>query len=180
MTSPDGSDNTDSNADDDAAQQALADAQVAEQDTEDVDDDDAGGDSKYAAKLAKANREAKALRERVKALADIEKKFNEQEAAKLSELEKAQNALKAKDEELASLRINNFRRDAALSAGLTADDIEFITGTTAEECDEQAKKLAKRFASAKPSPDLKQGNRGQTPAPPQDGNALIRQMAGFS
>lgn len=143
-------------------------------------EDDPDLDDKGAAKIAKANREAKNLRERVKALEKIEKQFNEQESAKLSELEKAQNALKLKDEELAGLRVNNFRRDAALSAGLTADDIEFITGTTEEECAEQAKKLAKRLAATKPGTDLRQGNRGTTPSAPVDGNALIRQMAGYS
>lgn len=137
-------------------------------------------DDPAAAKIAKANREAKNLRERVKALEAIEKKYNEAEAAKLSELDKAKKALEAKDQELATIRISNFRRDAALSAGLTADDIEFITGTTEEECAEQAKKLAKRLALTKPATDLRQGNRGQTPAAPVDGNALIRQMAGYT
>lgn len=178
MSSPEGNDIPDP-ADDDAAQQALADAQVAEPEPDEVDDDEEGA-GKYAAKLAKANREAKALRERVKALAEIEKKYTEQEQAKLSELEKVQNQLKQKDEELAKLLVSNYRRDAALSAGLTGDDIEFITGTTEEECLEQAKKLAKRLAAAKPATDLRQGNRGATPAAPEDGNALIRRMAGFN
>lgn len=176
MSSPDG-DPIVPDADDDTPNDTPADAPEADEGVEGGDGGD--GDDKTAARIAKANREAKNLRERVKALEAIEKKFNESEAAKLSELEKAQKALKEKDEELAGLRINNFRRDAALSAGLTADDIEFITGTTAEECEEQAKKLAKRFAGSKPAADLKQGNRGSTPAAPQDGNALLRQMAGF-
>lgn len=137
-------------------------------------------DEKGTAALAKARREAKNLRDRVKALEEYEKKFNESEAAKMSELEKAQKALAAKDQELAALLVNNYRRDAALSAGLSAEDIEFITGTTEEECTEQAKKLAKRLAAAKPATDLRQGNRGQTPAAPVDGNALIRKMAGFN
>lgn len=141
----------------------------------DVDTDD-----KAASKLAKANREAKNLRERVKALEGYEQKYKDAEAAKLSDLEKAQAALKAKDDELAALLVSNFRRDAALSAGLTGDDIEFITGSTEEECLEQAKKLAKRLAATKPATDLRQGNRGATPAAPVDGNALIRRMAGFN
>jgi ribosomal protein L16 Arg81 hydroxylase len=145
-------------------------------------DPDSEPDDKVAAKVAKANREAQNLRARVKALEAIEKKFNEQEQAKLSELEKVQNQLKQKDDELAQLLVSNYRRDAALSAGLTGDDIEFITGTTEEECLEQAKKLAKRLAatSTKPAADLRQGNRGATPAAPEDGNTLIRRMAGFN
>lgn len=147
---------------------------------EEPEPEDEPTDDKSAAKIAKANREAKNLRDRVKQLEAIEKKYNEVEAAKKTELEKAQEALAAKDNELAQLRINNFRRDAALSAGLTGDDIEFITGATEEECTEQAKKLAKRLAAAKPATDLRQGNRGATPAAPVDGNALIRQMAGLT
>jgi hypothetical protein len=176
MTAPDGTDapNPDDNVDD----TVQPDAQVA--DAGDDSGDDPGIDDKVASKLAKANREAKNLRERVKALEAYEQKYKDAEAAKLSDLEKAQNALKAKDDELATLRINNFRRDAALSAGLTGDDIEFITGTTEEECTEQAKKLAKRLAASKPATDLRQGNRGATPAAPVDGNALIRQMAGYT
>lgn len=147
---------------------------------EEPEPEDGDLDEKGAAKLAKVNREAKNLRDRVKHLEGIEKKYNDSEAAKLSELERAQSALKAKDDELAALRVTNFRRDAALSAGLTADDIEFITGTTEEECSDQAKKLAKRLAAIKPNTDLRQGNRGATPAAPMDGNALIRKMAGFN
>lgn len=145
---------------------------------EEPEPEDEDLDEKGTAKLAKANREAKNLRDRVKHLEGIEKKYNDSEAAKLSELDRAKKALEAKDNELAQLRVNNFRRDAALSAGLTADDIEFITGTTEEECVEQAKKLAKRLTSTKPATNLLQGNRGATPTAPVDGNALIRQMAG--
>lgn len=170
MTDPDGIDPVE------PVEEPEPDTQVVEE----PEPDDEPTDDKSAAKIAKANREAKNLRDRVKQLEAIEKKYNEVEAAKLSELEKVQNALKAKDDELAQLRINNFRRDAALSAGLTGDDIEFITGATEEECTEQAKKLAKRLAASKPATDLRQGNRGATPAAPVDGNALIRQMAGLT
>lgn len=149
--------------------------QVVEEPEPDGDDE---LDEKGTAALAKARREAKNLRDRVKALEEVEKKYNQSEDAKKSELQKAQDLLARKDKELADLLVNNYRRDAALSAGLTGDDIEFITGTTEEECQEQAKKLAKRLAATKPATDLRQGNRGQTPAAPVDGNALIRQMAG--
>lgn len=135
-------------------------------------------DEKGTAALAKARREAKNLRDRVKALEEVEKKYNDSESAKKTELERAQDLLAKKDKELAGLLVNNYRRDAALSAGLTGDDIEFITGTTEEECTEQAKKLAKRLTASKPAADLRQGNRGQTTAGPVDGNQLIRQMAG--
>lgn len=170
MTDPDGIDLVE------PVEEPEPDTQVVEE----PEPDDEPTDDKSAAKIAKANREAKNLRDRVKQLEAIEKKYNDSESAKLSELERVQSALKAKDDELAQLRINNFRRDAALSAGLTGDDIEFITGATEEECTEQAKKLAKRLAASKPATDLRQGNRGATPAAPVDGNALIRQMAGLT
>lgn len=143
-----------------------------------------GLDPKVAAKLNKANREAKALRDRVKALEAIETEYNKSKDAEKSELTRAQEALAKKDKELADLTVSNFRRDAALAAGLTHDDVEFITGSTAEECEEQAKKLAKRVAAAeaanKKPADLKQGNRGSAQAGAVDKNELLRSMAGFS
>lgn len=166
----------------DPATQPVPDPNAPE--AEEIEEEVDGLDPKAAAKINKANREAKALRDRVKALEAIETEYNKSRDAEKSELTKAQEALAKKDKELGDLVVSNYRRDAALAAGLTQDDVEFITGSTAEECDEQAKKLAKRVAAVaeaqKPKTNLLQGQRGTPPAGAvEDNNALLRRMAGF-
>lgn len=168
--------------DDAAAQAALADAAGAQEADAGIDED--ALDPKVRAKLDKANREAIALRARVKTLEPAAKELEKLRQGEMSELERAKAVLAEREAQINSMTVSAFRRDAALAAGLDAEMVEFITGDTEEEATAQAQKLAKRLKASEPkkpgSPDLKQGQRGSAPSPTQDRNALIRQMAGFT
>lgn len=147
-----------------------------------ADSDDATLDPKVKAKIDKANREAAQLRQRVKDLEPQAAELKKLRDGEKSELTRAQEALAEREKEVQRLTIGQLRRDAALSAGLAADMVEFLSGTTQEEIEEQAKKLAKHIAkpdAPKKPADLRQGQRGTAAAGAVDKNNLIRQMAGF-
>ncbi len=147
-----------------------------------ADDDDEGLDPKIKAKIDKANREAANLRDRVKALEPQAAELKKLRDGEKSELERATAALAEREAEVQRLTIGQLRRDAALSAGLTAEFIEFLSGTTEAEIEEQAKKLAKHIAkpdAVKKPADLKQGQRGAPATGTTDKNDLLRRMAGF-
>jgi chromosome segregation ATPase len=176
----------DTSAEDEAAQRALADAAAQEADDDGDDDgDDKFDEQRARRKIDKANREAKSLRERIKALeplaAEAEKtrKGQQTEAQRLTE-EKA-----SLEVELAELRTANIRREAAETAGLPAKFVKYINAADPAEALAQAKELAKEFKSANNEggttgkPDYRQGARGASnsgsTATPDD---LLRQMAG--
>lgn len=149
-----------------------------------VESEDEGLDPKIKAKLDKANREAQSLRQRLKdaepAVAEL-KKIRDGE---LTELQRATAALAEREAHIQELTVSAIRRDAALAAGLDPEFIDYVNGSTKEEAEAQAKKLAAAL-NKEPKPqgpaNFKQGAaRGSTPAPAtQDRNALIRKMAGF-
>ena len=60
-----------------------------------------------------------------------------------TELERAQE----KASQLEKDNLSLLRTNAALAVGLTVDDVEFITGTTKDEIEASAKKLAERFGT---------------------------------
>ncbi len=60
-----------------------------------------------------------------------------------TELEKAQERV----DTLAKDNLSLMRTNAALSVGLTEDDVEFVTGTTKDEIQASAQKLAARFGT---------------------------------
>lgn len=174
MSDEDTTDTTDQ--DDSAAQEALASAQEADQAQE---AEDSELDPKIKAKIEKANREARNLRQRLRELEPLAKKFKDSEQASKTEAQKLSEQLAEAQVELQGLRVEGIRRDAALQAGLDPDLAEFITAADPEEALAQAKRLAKRTTPPEPPRgDFRQGTRTQ-PAQKQDKNDLLRTLAGY-
>lgn len=110
-------------------------------------------------KALQAEREARKAAEKTNA--ELAKRLKEFEDSKLSELEKAQNAAAESAAELAKLRKDNIRNTVALSKGVPADLVEFLTGETAEDVAAKADLLLARLnAPGAPKPDPSQGPKG--------------------
>ena len=87
------------------------------------------------------------------------------ETAKLSELEKAQKLANEASAELAKLRTENIRATVALSKGVPADLVEFLTGDTEGDIAAKADLLLARLNTpGTPKPDPSQGARGEANA----------------
>ena len=110
-------------------------------------------------KAIKAERDARKAAERSNA--ELAARLKEFEDAKLSELERANNAAAEAATELSRLRAENVRATVALSKGVPADLIEFLTGDTEEEVAAKADLLLSRLnAPGTPKPDPSQGAKG--------------------
>jgi hypothetical protein len=94
------------------------------------DDDDTELTPAAKAKIAKVNREAKGLRDRLKELEDAEK---ERTDAKKDDLTKAQEALVDRDTKLSTAEQKIARLQIALAKGLTEKQADRLVGTTFEE-----------------------------------------------
>lgn len=173
------------NLDDDAAQQALADAQAAAgDDTDDDDEEETFDEARARRKIEKANREAKALRDRIKALEPLAKEAEQRRKSEQTEAQRFAEEKAALEVELAELRTSNVRREAAEAAGLPQRFVKYISAAEPAEALAQAKELAKEFKAANGEagngkPDFRQGARG----PSNTGSTLtpdeaIRHMAG--
>ena len=111
-------------------------------------------------KAIKAERDARKAAERSNA--ELAARLKEFEDAKLTELERANNAAAEAAAELARLRAENVRATVALSKGVPADLIEFLTGETEEEVAAKADLLLSRLnAPGTPKPDPSQGAKGK-------------------
>ena len=108
--------------------------------------------SKMKAALKKANDEAMKSRLRLKELEDKD----------LPEAERAKKQAEETAAELAALKRENVRKSVALSKGVPAELIEFLTGDTEDEVAAKADLLLSRLnAPTTPKPDLSQGASGQ-------------------
>ena len=180
-SAPEGQENTDT--DDEAAQQALAAlaAQEAGGDDDGDEDDDKFDESKARKRIEKVTREAKNLRDRIRQLEPLAKEAEQRRKEGQTEAQRLAEEKAALEVELAELRTANIRREAASTAGLPAEFVEFITGAEPEEALAQAKKLAKAMKAAdSPSqrPDFRQGARGTSNSgSSMTQDDLIRQMA---
>lgn len=176
MTAPNGQNSSSSEENDDngkfdadaAAQQALAEAARNSGDSSsDDDDDEESGETwdqeKARNKIAKANREAKNLRDQIKQLkpladeAEKARKDGQSEAQRLTE-QKAELEVR-----IAEMEAADARRSAADQAGLSPQFVKFISAADPDEALVQAKELAKALKSATgedKKADLRQGNRG--------------------
>lgn len=110
-------------------------------------------------KALQAERDARKAAE--KTAAEYAAKLKAFEDAKLSDLEKAQNAANESAAELSKLRSENIRNTVALSKGVPADLVEFLTGDTEEAVAAKADLLLARLnAPTSPRPDPSQGPKG--------------------
>lgn len=185
MTSPDpttapDADTGDTSTEDEVAQQALAQMAAQEADTDDEGDEDDRFDATRARrKIEKANREAKALRERIKVLEPLAAEAEKRRKGEQTEAQRLTEEKAALEVELAELRTTNVRREAAEAANLPARLVKYINAAEPAEALAQAKELAKEFGTAEPrKPDYRQGARGSSNAGGQSSDDLIRQMAG--
>ena len=110
-------------------------------------------------KAIAAERDARKAAE--KANAELTARLKEFEDSKLSELELAKRTAEESATELARLRTENVRTSVALSKGVPADLVEFLTGDTEEEVAAKADLLLARLGTPGiPKPDPSQGSKG--------------------
>lgn len=173
----------DTSAEDEAAQRALADAAAQEADTDDQDDDDTDrfDEARARRKIEKANREAKSLRERIKALEPLAAEAEKRRKGEMTEAQKLTEEKAALEVELAELRTSNVRREAAEAVGLPARFVKYINAAEPTEALAQAKELAKELKAANGEsgkPDFRQGARGSSNAGSNVTNDdILRHMA---
>lgn len=114
-------------------------------------------------KALKAERDARAAAE--KAASDLQKRLDEIEQANLTELEKAQRAAKDAQDQLAAITQQNTRNAVALSKGVPARLVGFLSGSTQSEIEANADLLlAELNAPTTPRPDPTQGAKGEPAA----------------
>jgi len=99
------------------------------------------------------------------AAADLQAKLDKIEQANLTELEKAQRAATEARAQLEQITRQNTRNAVALTKGVPADLVEFLTGDTEEQIAAKADVLMARLNAPKtPLPDATQGAKGSTHA----------------
>jgi predicted PilT family ATPase len=110
-------------------------------------------------KALQSERDARKAAE--KAAADYKAQLDQIEQANLSEIEKAQRAAQEAQDQLAAITRENTRNAVALSKGVPADLVEFLTGDTEEEIAAKADTLLARLKGpTTPKPDPTQGAAG--------------------
>jgi hypothetical protein len=127
--------------------------------SENVDSDDSDGDeeldvARAKAKIAKANREAKNLRTRLKELEDAEAARKESE---MSDLEKANARAEAAEKRAQELEFNSVRAEIAAEKGLTPAQAKRLQGSTKEELEADADDLLEAFKAAGGTPKPRTG-----------------------
>ena len=94
----------------------------------------------------------------------LESKLKEYEDRDKTELEKLQERAERAEQELESARVEQTRLTVAAKHGITADHLDLLTGSTEEEIDAKASKLASLITTQKPE-RVRVGEQGE-PAPP--------------
>jgi hypothetical protein len=120
------------------------------------------------ADLAKERRQRQTLERELQKLKDRD----------LSELERAQKTAKEAETRLAQLEAESLRQRVALKAGIPAEHIHRLHGSTEDELEKDAAELAKLLTPKGPKPDHTQGSRADRQGPPNM-NDLLRQAAGI-
>lgn len=136
----------------------------------DTKPDDKGPDPDLTkAELARARSEA--AKYRVDA-----QKWRAHEEAQLSAAEKAEKAQKEAEAKLASIELERDRAKVALKFKLDDEIADALAGSTKEELEANAAKVAKRLGNGRP--DLMPGTRGKpVSGPKSDVDDMIRRMA---
>jgi hypothetical protein len=122
--------------------------------------------------------ERRAKRTAEKRASDLESELEQLREAGKTETERmlGQARKEAAEQASAPLAKELARYKVALSKGLAADDLEFLTGDTEEEMTARADKLIERFGQTKTPPPFNGGPR--TPAAGGSMNDLIREQLG--
>lgn len=109
-------------------------------------------------KALKAEREARKAAEAERA--DLKKQLDALNAEKMSDLERAQAAAKAAEEEAAKATSEALRLRVAAKHGISDEDADlFLTGSDVETLERQAARLVERTPTG-PKPDPSQGPKG--------------------
>lgn len=131
-----------------------------------ADDTETHDPARARAALEKKNREAKALRDRLRELEPLAAKAREADEAAKTELQKAAEARATAERERDEARLALARRDAADEAGLPKAWADRLRGSTTEELLADAKNLAKEVgpkdvppprSAGRPVADLRPG-----------------------
>jgi chromosome segregation ATPase len=118
-----------------------------EADAVDIDAGDTLDVDRAKAAIAKKNQENKSLRARLKELEARDAKLAEIENASKTELERLQERLASAESEALEARLQAAKAKVVAEKGLGADLAEFITGSSAEEIEAQAERLASLLSS---------------------------------
>lgn len=155
----------------DATDQAAEDQPTTGKPTPDQADKDWQAEAEKWKALSRKHEDAS------RANADKARQFEEWQQSQKSEQQKADEAAqKLQDERDEALRDAALAR-AALTHGLTADDLELIGGGTPEEIDAKAQKLAERLkAGQQASPHTPDPRLGQEQRPTGSGDWLRDQL----
>ena len=105
-------------------------------------------EARAKAKIKKANAEAKALRERLKAAEAAEAKLAELEDAKLGDVERLEKRAQEATARATDAEARANRLEVAVAKGLTPAQAKRLVGTTVEELEADADELLEAFAAA--------------------------------
>ena len=149
-------------------------AQPPEGDRDDLFDPD-----RAQAKIRKANAEARALRERLKAAEEKAAKYDEWQETQKSEQQRAAEALEAAEKRAHDAEQRLLRLEVAAEKGLTPAQARRLVGTTRGELEADADELLESCGTPTPTPPpgeavprrpreaLRPGGRGE-PEPPEE------------
>lgn len=158
--------------------QEAPEVEPTEQETSQEDDNELPAWMK--AKLEKANREAKNLRERLKEAEPIISAAREAEEAQKSELQRAQERLAETDKELSTLKRSQLVTELASDAGLPKKFWRRVTGDTQDEIQADIADLMEAFPvkdavnlSQKPRESLRGGSRPDEPVEETDPKKIV-------
>jgi TolA-binding protein len=165
-----------------ATEQSTEDTEVEQTQTApevDEEPDESKLDPKVKDKISRINREAAALRKRIKEeLEPAARRLREIEDKDKSETQKLSEQLAQAQKKIEELTIRELRASAAATAGLPVEMAEFITATEADAAERQAKALARwGKANQQATADFKQGAR-KTTGHKVTGDDWLRRMAG--
>lgn len=133
--------------------------------------------------LSKVRREAASRRIENRDLKEKADKWSQYEESQKTEMQKLQDALAQREQELSGLKLERTKVAIAREVGLDADDAELLSGTDEAKLREQAEKLKARLQpkqDKQPPADLLAGKRGApvgTGADTVSMDALIRASA---
>lgn len=112
----------------------------------------------YEAEIQKLRRESAGYRTKLREAEPIVKAHQEQVEANKTELQKAQEALQAREREFADLQVGYTRLELAAVHNIPPDDIDLIGSGSREDMEARAARLGALHAA----------NSTKTPAPPSD------------